>query len=311
MSKTDGKWFSHDNNTLSDPKIVCLEADYGFEGYGRFWRLMEIIHTQEGYKYCLTQKVAYASLAKLLGQTTEQFKAFLHYLVHDVELIQTDGEYIWNDSMQRRMEYWSEKQKVLSERGKKGAAAKHNKCLSKEDECLSNAQAVDFLTNETKPNETILNDTKPNNTNNTIVVDDTFSRSNKGNTNVPDKRLLTLQQLLENCIDDVEFCATYTQLKKIPLDKLHAWLNAFNKWLIHIADTRKNEQEYRKHFRNWFHQRNWQQEDPDTYSPVGVQSFSKQPQRVIPLEMPRKTAQQVLAEQKAEEEEMIRKLKAR
>jgi hypothetical protein len=45
MSKSDGHWFSHDNNTSLNPKIICLEAEYGFAGSGRYWRLLEIIHT--------------------------------------------------------------------------------------------------------------------------------------------------------------------------------------------------------------------------------------------------------------------------
>jgi hypothetical protein len=311
MSKTDGKWFSHDNNTLSSPKIMCLEAQYGFEGSGRFWRLMETIHAQEGYKFSLTQKVAYASLAMALRMSIDELKQFLHYLIDEIQLIQTDGEYIWNDSMLRRMEYWGEKQKSYSDRGKKGAAIKKEmQAKLDKNDSLAKAELDEKQANKTKPNETILNETKQNNTNNTIVVDDSFLRSNKGNTNTTNNTVFTLSELRDRCADDAEFCATYTQLKKIPFDKLYAWLNAFNKWLVYTADTRKDEQEYRKHFRNWFHQRNWQHETPDTYNPVGEQSFSKQPQRAIPLEMPRKTGQELLAEREAAEQEMIRKLKA-
>ena len=308
MSKTDGKWFSHDNNTLADPKIVCLEAQYGFEGSGRFWRLMETIHTQEGYKYSLTQKVAYASLAMTLRMSIEELRQFLHYLIDETELIQTDGEYIWNDSMLRRMEYWDKRKEVLSERGKKGAATTNAKKAAQAnlEVGTSAEQADDFSTNKTKQNET-----KPNNTNNTIVVDDTFLRNNKGTANTTNHTVFTLSELRDRCADDVEFCTTYTQLKKIPFDKLYAWLNAFNKWLVYTADTQKDESAYRKHFRNWFHQRtNWQHENPETYNPVADQSFSKQPQRAIPLEMPRKTAQQALAEREAAEREFINQSKA-
>ena len=37
------KWFKHETDAIHSEKLTCLISDLGFEGYGRFWRIMEII----------------------------------------------------------------------------------------------------------------------------------------------------------------------------------------------------------------------------------------------------------------------------
>lgn len=319
MSKSDGHWFSHDNNTATNPKIICLEAEYGFEGSGRFWRLLEIIHTQPGYKYCLNNKVGYASLAKMLSYTKDQLSDFLQKLVHEFELIQTDGEYIWNESMTSRMEYWGEKKRSLSERGKKGAAVKKEmQAKLNESDSLAEAGLDVNQANETKQNHTKPNETTPYNNkadDDVEVFKEDIQKSSltdnqpSGNT-IALTPLLSPEQLRDSCIDDVAFCATYTQAKNIPLPLFTEWLNAFNRWLVYTADTRKTETEYRKHFRNWFRHRDLAHERPERYNPVHDKAFSKTIVRDIPLEMPRKTAKEVLAEQAESDRIMLEKLRS-
>lgn len=318
MSKSDGHWFSHDNNTATNPKIICLEAEYGFEGSGRFWRLLEIIHTQPGYKYCLNNKVGYASLAKMLSYTKDQLSDFLQKLVHEFELIQTDGEYIWNESMTGRMEYWEKGKEARVERAKKGAAARYNKPLSTDTACLSNASGSEEMLNETKQNHTKPNETTPYNNkvdDDVEVFSEDIQKSTLTDNQPPGNTialtpLLSPEQLRDSCIDDVAFCATYTQAKNIPLPLFTEWLNAFNRWLVYTADTRKTETEYRKHFRNWFHHRDLAHERPEKYNPVHDKAFSKTIVHNIPLEMPRKTAKEVLAEQAESDRIMLEKLRS-
>jgi hypothetical protein len=101
----------------------------------------------------------------------------------------------------------------------------------------------------------------------------------------------------------------YTLNMDIPVERFTDWLSAFNKWLAYTGDTDKDKHHYRLHLRNWLNQHNLNREDPKQYSPVGQQSFSKPVVRSTG-EMPKKTAQQIIAENAAYEEELIRKLKA-
>lgn len=37
------KWFHHEVDSMHSEKIAALIAEFGFEGYGRYWRIMEIV----------------------------------------------------------------------------------------------------------------------------------------------------------------------------------------------------------------------------------------------------------------------------
>ena len=123
----DTFYFSHDYNARRDPKILALRSVYGAEGYGWWWMLLEILREQENYKLDILQKFAYASLATEMGTTQERCKEFIKACIEDFELLECDGQILWSESMIRRMEWFEEKRKKLSERGKKGAAVKHAK----------------------------------------------------------------------------------------------------------------------------------------------------------------------------------------
>ena len=40
-------YFAHDYEAASDPKILCMLSDYGGEGYGLYWRLIEALCQSE------------------------------------------------------------------------------------------------------------------------------------------------------------------------------------------------------------------------------------------------------------------------
>ena len=39
----DVYYFSHDNNARNDEKILMLRAEHGWEGYGIYWALLEMM----------------------------------------------------------------------------------------------------------------------------------------------------------------------------------------------------------------------------------------------------------------------------
>jgi len=42
------KWFKHYSDASQDEKLVALEAEFGLEGYARYWKILEIIASQMG-----------------------------------------------------------------------------------------------------------------------------------------------------------------------------------------------------------------------------------------------------------------------
>lgn len=120
-------YFSHDTNTRQDPKVAALLNKYGFEGYGRFWALVEILADQKGYKLPIQKEWQWHGTAAALQMEIQKAKEFIQDLIENLELFRTDGEYFWSDSLLRRMELREEKSKKLSEAGKKGADKKWGK----------------------------------------------------------------------------------------------------------------------------------------------------------------------------------------
>ena len=37
------RWFKHETDAIHSEKLSLLMAEFGFEGYGRYWRIMEIV----------------------------------------------------------------------------------------------------------------------------------------------------------------------------------------------------------------------------------------------------------------------------
>lgn len=72
--------FSHDNDAWAHPKLGALRARYGWEGYGRFWALNEMIAAAEECRLDLSRPLIRSSTASRLGLSLDEFEAFLAFL---------------------------------------------------------------------------------------------------------------------------------------------------------------------------------------------------------------------------------------
>ena len=97
----DSYYFSHDSNARHDPDICEMRADYGMEGYGMFWVVIEILRDQEDYKLKLCKCKAIAMQTQC---EFERVQCFVNDCIEKYELFATDGEHFWSESLLRRME---------------------------------------------------------------------------------------------------------------------------------------------------------------------------------------------------------------
>src|SRR4051812_33460722 len=107
--KKESHWFSHDSNASADPKLVALTSQYGMAGYGRWWRLLELLRAEDQYKYSITTKFAYSVLAKEFMCNVEEAKQFIADCIEEYQLVATDGAYIWSESLLSRMQHLDKK----------------------------------------------------------------------------------------------------------------------------------------------------------------------------------------------------------
>ncbi len=88
-------YFSHDSNARNDEKVLCLRADYGVEGYGAFWFLIEMMF--ENQNTSLSHKHI-KGIAHSLNMDIELLSRIIASCI-DYGLFISDGEYFWSESL--------------------------------------------------------------------------------------------------------------------------------------------------------------------------------------------------------------------
>lgn len=118
-------YFSHDFNATNDPKLQALVGEYGAIGYGIYWRIVEMLHSDETHALPL-KKYIYLALAKQMLTSVEQVEAIIKDCINDFELIVSDGNKFWIERVMKNIESRAEISKKRSEAGKISAERRNN-----------------------------------------------------------------------------------------------------------------------------------------------------------------------------------------
>jgi hypothetical protein len=118
--KDDLPFFPHDNNARNHPKMKALIAEYGYEGYGRFWALNEKIAETSGAFIDISKKINKLALAKELDFNGDELNKFLKFLSDpEIDLINIKDNIITTDRT-------SESYKAVINKRKKQREKKQN-----------------------------------------------------------------------------------------------------------------------------------------------------------------------------------------
>jgi len=99
--KKDLPWFRHYNSTHNEPRMQALLAEYGFEGYGRFWILYEKIAASPSASLDISSRIIKLTVARDLGLDVEKFEGFIEFLsAFDINLIGFNNCIITSDQIQ-------------------------------------------------------------------------------------------------------------------------------------------------------------------------------------------------------------------
>jgi hypothetical protein len=104
MAEKDAYYFSHDSNSVHDPKIIKMRIVYGMTGYGAFWAVIERLRESRDYKFKLEE----IDLLKFDLQYAE-INQFIDDCINKFELFESDGVYFWSNSLLRRMQKMDER----------------------------------------------------------------------------------------------------------------------------------------------------------------------------------------------------------
>jgi len=105
--KKDAYFFSHDSNAREDEKIIDLRYSLGWEGYGLYWAIIEMLrdasdlHMQNDCK----------RLAFALAADEEKVRS----VINDFNLFVISGDIFWSESLKKRLEY---REKISEQRRK-------------------------------------------------------------------------------------------------------------------------------------------------------------------------------------------------
>jgi hypothetical protein len=146
-------YFQHDFEAISDPKIQYILAKFGAEGYGLWWRIVEMLHQDEHNRLPLKPYVFFA-LDGQLALDNGVSKSFIDTCIEDVELLQSDGEYFWSERVLKNVGKMQDIKEKRSSAGKKSA--------EKRSENQELATSVEQNTTSVEQNSTKENKRKEN-----------------------------------------------------------------------------------------------------------------------------------------------------
>lgn len=109
-------YFSHDANARQDEKILMLRAEHGWEGYGIYWALVEMmfessdtsLHHNKTRGIAVSYNIDITVLESVINTCITE------------ELFVSDGERFWSDSLVRRKTKFQELKEKKSQAGRKG-----------------------------------------------------------------------------------------------------------------------------------------------------------------------------------------------
>lgn len=114
----DTFYFQHDYEPTSDPKIQALIKEYEWCGYGLYWRIVEMLHSDPNHKLP-KKRFIFISLSNE-KTTAAAVEKLIDSCITDFELFESDGDLFWSKRVIRNIESREEKRLAKVESGRKG-----------------------------------------------------------------------------------------------------------------------------------------------------------------------------------------------
>lgn len=239
-------YFSHDYNPIGDPKMQAMTSKYGGMGYGIFWRLVEMLHSESDHSLPF-KKFVFMGVAEQMKTTPEFVEGFITDCVENFELFlkQTKqnegGSFFSSNRVFRNVENRSESKQRFVDAGKQGGVksgeSRRNKKEMKRNEALLQKNEANEA-KERKGKEIYINGTQPKMTEKEFLE---FSQKMKAD------RIFTNPLFAQG-------------VKPEHFDK---WVLRFHVQIVGDDKLNKDYNEYRKHFKNWLNKQDYCNPPPE------------------------------------------------
>ena len=177
-------YFPHNNNARNDEKIIGVRMDYGCEGYGIYFMLLERLSESDDY----TCVVDYKRISFDFHCTEDKVKG----IVENYGLFEftEDGQRFYSVSFNERMQKIEERRVKAAEQRHRAAESRWGK--KKEEEIQKNDTTANENNATAQKNDTTANE---NNADNKIKVKEKKKKKDIEGTNVPMSSELDSRQL--------------------------------------------------------------------------------------------------------------------
>ena len=215
--KKEAYYFSHDANAKDDPKILRLRMELGWEGYGLFWALIELLRNESDHR----MRTHCKSIAFALQTQEETIKR----IINDFDLFVIDEEYFWSESLLKRMELKEER----SEKARESAKKRWNKDIDANAMRTHSERNADAMQLKERKGKEIKE------------IKEKESKVNEDSHNAIFRELWNNRIWLEG------LAMTW----KADLKEVKNHLNTFRQECILKSDYKENEKLAKEHFFNW------------------------------------------------------------
>jgi hypothetical protein len=150
--KKEAYYFSHDSSARNDEKILELRMDLGWEGYGVYWALIEMLRESNAF----AMRTQYKRIAFGLQVSEDLVKS----IIEDYNLFIVNEDVFYSESLNHRMELKNAKSKKARESALKRWNSKDKQ--EEQSELNANAMRTHSESNASKVKESKVKESKEN-----------------------------------------------------------------------------------------------------------------------------------------------------
>lgn len=126
--KKETFYFAHDYEPTSDPKIQALIGNYGAIGYGVYWRVIEMLHSDPTHRLPIKNYI-FEAIAKQMLTNASEIQKLLTDCIENYELFEANSTHLWCNRVDRNIATRlaiSEKRSAAGKIGGKGRSTQKN-----------------------------------------------------------------------------------------------------------------------------------------------------------------------------------------
>lgn len=230
-------------------KFKALRKKFGWAGEGKFWALHNFICDSEDCCLLLEDEEKFLSIAADIDLSPEELHVFLDFLLTKCKLLIKQENKITTETAQETLaEVMAKRTYQRNWKNKKSSIETGNSSIEKTFSNIETKESnIDFEQSKVKRSKV---------NNDDVVIAP------------PIAGFRDIEKLKEIVWNDKMYVSLICA-QSIPEDAVLKWLTAFNRYLVYVNKTIRQESDYRQHFTNWLTKiPNFRTMNPDDYSPV-------------------------------------------